>query len=165
MIDAIFPLRDCELLSSLNDEELSRIAIICSRISVAEGDRLFLEGQSAEHIYIVTNGRIALHKSLGDRAKLSQRGWATIAFCRTDEIVGWSALVDPFRYTLSATAWEPTQLLAIRASLLRRAMELNPDVGFRIMRSLSEVMARRLQQISHALTAARESSVRDRMSS
>ncbi len=163
MIDTIFPLRDCELLSGLNDEELSSIAIICSRMRLAEGDRLFLEGQAAERIYIVTDGRIALHKSLGDHRTLSQRGAATIAFCCPDEIVGWSALVEPYRYTLSATAWEQSQLLVVRASLLRRAMELNPDVGFRIMRSLSEVMARRLQQIARALTVARESSAMERI--
>ena len=163
MIDTIFPLRDCELLSGLNDAELSSIAIICTNTSMAEGDPLFTEGQRAEHIYIVTSGRIALQKSLRDRRKKSQIGAATIAFCQPDEIVGWSALVEPYRYTLSATAWEPTQLLSIRASLLRRAMELNPDVGFRIMRSLSEVMARRLQQVARALTAARESAAIERM--
>lgn len=163
MIDTIFPLRDCELLSGLNDAELSSIAIICTKISVDEGDSLFIEGQSAEHIYIVTDGRVALQKSLGDSRRKAQRGEATIAFCQPDEIVGWSALVEPYRYTLSATAWEPTRLLSIRASLLRRAMELNPDVGFRIMRALSEVMARRLQQVARALTAARESTAIERM--
>ncbi len=163
MIDTIFPLRDCELLSDLSDKELSSIAIICTKTSVTEGDSLFLEGQRAEHIYIVTSGRIALQKSLGDSRRKAQRGEATIAFCRPDEVVGWSALVEPYLYTLSATAWEPTQLLSIRASLLRRAMELNPDVGFRIMRSLSEVMARRLQQIARALTEARESTAIERM--
>ena len=163
MIDTIFPLRDCELLSGLKDAELSSIAIICTRISVAEGDPLFLEGQRADHIYLVTGGRIALQKSLGDSRKKAQRGEATIAFCCPDEVVGWSALVEPYRYTLSATAWEPTQLLSIRASLLRTAMELNPDLGFRVMRSLSEVMARRLHQIAYALTAARESTAIERM--
>ena len=163
MIDTIFPLRDCELLRKLNDAELSSIAIICTKTRMAEGDPLFQEGQAADHIYIVTNGRIALQKSLGDHRKKTQRGEATIAFCRPDEVVGWSALVEPYRYTLSATAWEPTQLLSIKASLLRRAMELNPDVGFRIMRSLSEVMARRLQQVARALTAARESAAIERM--
>ena len=159
MIDTIFPLRDSELFRGLDDEELSSIAIICSRVYMAEGERLFLEGQAADQLYLVTDGRIALHKNL----ERSQRGAATIAFCRRDEIVGWSALVEPYQYTLSATAWEPTHLLVIRASLLRRAMELNPDVGFRIMRSLSEVMARRLHQIARALTAARESSAMERI--
>ena len=159
MIDTIFPLRDCELLRGLDDEELSSIAIICSRVYLEEGARLFLEGQAADRIYLVTDGRIALHKNLAR----SQRGAATIAFCRRDEIVGWSALVEPYKYTLSATAWEPSHLLVIKASLLRRAMELNPHVGFRIMRSLSEVMARRLQQVARALTAARESSAMERI--
>ncbi len=162
MIDAIFPLRDCELLRGLDDKELSSIAIICSRVYLEEGERLFLEGQAADRIYIVTDGRIALQKSVGDQQALAQRYAATIAFCRPSEIVGWSALVDPYKYTLSATAWEPSRLLVIRASLLRRAMELNPDIGFRIMRSLSEVMARRLQQIARALTAARESTAMER---
>lgn len=159
MIDTIFPLRECELLKELDDEELSSIAIICSSVYMDEGARLFLEGQAADRIYIVTDGKVALHKNLAR----SQRGAATIAFCRPDEIVGWSALVEPYRYTLSATAWEPSHLLVIRASLLRRAMELNPYVGFRIMRSLSEVMARRLQQIACALTAVRESSAMERI--
>ena len=159
MIDTIFPLRDCELFRGLDDEELSSVAIICSRVYMAEGERLFLEGQAADQLYLVTDGRIALHKNLAR----SQRGAATIAFCQRHEIVGWSALVEPYEYTLSATAWEPTHLLAIRASLLRRAMELNPDVGFRIMRSLSEVMARRLHQIARALTAAREGAAMERI--
>ncbi len=163
MIDTIFPLRDCELLSGLNDAELSSIAIICTRLRMDEGDRLFLEGHTADRIYIVTDGRIALHKSLDDHPALSRRNAATIAFCRPDQIVGWSALVEPYRYTLSATAWEPSQLLVIRAALLRRAMELNPEIGFRIMRSLSAVMARRLQQIARALTVVREGSSMERI--
>ena len=154
MIDTIFTLKNCELFAGLNEDELSNIAIICSSVNTVEGERLFLEDQAAQNIYIVVSGRIALQKSLGHHRPLSQRDAATIAFCEPDQIVGWSALVDPYRYTLSATAWEPTRLIAIRASLLRRAMELNPDMGFRVMQSLSEVMARRLQQISRALTAA-----------
>jgi CRP-like cAMP-binding protein len=70
--------------------------------------------------------------------------------------------VPPGRYTLSATAWEPVTLLAIPSSLLRRAIDLNPDMGLRIMRCLSEIMARRLQQVTIALSAARETPLRER---
>ena len=95
MIDTIFPLRECELLSGLNDAELSSIAIICTTTSMAEGDTLFLEGQKAELIYIVTDGRIALQKSLGDSRKkgparggnyrflLSRRGGGMVGVGRT----------------------------------------------------------------------------------
>ena len=54
-------------------------------------------------------------------------------------------------------------LLSIPASLLRRAIDLNPDMGLRIMRCLSEIMARRLQQVTVALTTARELPFRERV--
>ena len=85
-----------------------------------------------------------------------------MAFCTPGQVVGWSALVEPYRYTLSATAWEPSQLLGISSGLLRRAMELNPGVGYRIMKALSEVMGRRLQQVTKSLTVARETPNPDR---
>ena len=159
MINSIFPLRECELFKSLEDEELSRVAIICSELDMAEGAPLFVEGQAADRIYIVTQGRVALHKSV----ESSTRRFATVAFCCQGEVVGWSGLVEPYRYTLSATAWEPCQLLGISARLLRRALELNPGIGYRMMRSLSEVMARRLQQVTRSLTAARDMSETERM--
>ena len=148
MIDSVFPLRECELFRDLADEELSRIAILCSEIVEAEGAKLIREGQKADRLYVVTRGKVALHKRLGRRA---DRRATTVAFCSSGQILGWSALVPPGRYTLSATAWEPVALLSIPASLLRRAIDLNPDMGLRIMRCLSEIMARRLQQVTVAL--------------
>ena len=156
MINSIFPLKECELFNGLDDDELARVAIICSEIELAEGTSLFSERQSAERIYVVTRGQVALHKSIETFQAQPSRRFATVAFCTPGQVVGWSALVEPYRYTLSATAWEPSQLLGISSGLLRRAMELNPGVGYRIMKALSEVMGRRLQQVTKSLTVARE---------
>ncbi len=162
MINAIFPLRECELFTGLDDEELACIAIICSELDLSEGASLFSEHQPTERIYVVTEGKIALQKSIGTFLVQPSRRFATVAFCSTGQVVGWSALVEPYRYTLSATAWEPSQLLVISSGLLRRAMELNPGVGYRVMKSLSEVMGRRLQQVTQSLTMARENPKPDR---
>ena len=162
MINSIFPLKECELFSGLGDDELARVAIICSEIELTEGTPLFSEHQPAEQIYVVTKGQIALHKSIGTFQVQPMRRFATVAFCAPGQVVGWSALVEPYRYTLSATAWEHCQLLGISSSLLRRAMELNPGIGYRIMKSLSEVMGRRLQQVTQSLTLARETPNPDR---
>ena len=159
MIDSIFPLRECELFRDLADEELSSIAILCSEVVEAEGAKLFREGQKADRLFVVARGKVALHKRLGRRAEHRS---TTVAFCSPGQILGWSALVPPGRYTLSATAWEPVVLLTIPASLIRRAIDLNPDMGLRIMRCLSEIMARRLQQVTIALTTARETPPRER---
>ena len=122
---------------------------------------MFREGQKADRLFVVARGKVALHKRLGRRAEHRS---TTVAFCSSGQILGWSALVPPGRYTLSATAWEPVMLLSIPASLLRRAIDLNPDMGLRIMRCLSAIMARRLQQTTIALTTARETPPRERSS-
>ena len=162
MINTIFPLRECELFKDLEDEELTRVAIISEEIELTEAAPLFCEDQPAEQIYIVTQGKIALHKMLGAKFGQPSGRFATVAFCSPGQVVGWSALVEPYRYTLSATAWEPCQLLGISSALLRRAMELNPGIGYRVMKCLSEVMGRRLQQVTQSLTAARESAMPER---
>ena len=162
MINTIFPLKECELFKGLEDDELARVAIICSEIELAEADSLFAEDQPADQIYVVTQGKVALHKTLGPKFGQPSRRFATVAFCSPGQVVGWSALVEPYRYTLSATAWEPCQLLGINSGLLRKAMELNPGIGYRVMKCLSEVMGRRLQQVTHSLTVARESSIPER---
>ena len=162
MINTILPLRECELFSGLEDEELVRVAIIASEIELTEATPLFCEDQPADQIFIVTQGKIALHKALGARFGQPSGRFATVAFCSRGQIVGWSALVDPYRYTLSATAWEPCQLLGISSALLRRAMELNPGIGYRVMKCLSEVMGRRLQQVTQSLTMARENLIPER---
>ena len=163
LIHSIFPLKECELFKDLEDEELARVAIICSEMDIAEGAPLFSEGQPAQQIYIVTQGKIALQKSVGQSYWQSSRGSATVAFCHQDEIVGWSALVEPYRYTLSATAWEPCQLLGISARLLRTAMDLNPAIGYRVMRCLSQLMGRRLQQVTQSLTTVRDGNGAERL--
>ncbi len=155
MINTIFPLKECELFRGLDEDELTKVAFICSEIQLEESELLFSEHQPAEQIYVVTKGRIALHKSVGTFSVQPSRRSSTVAFCCPGQVVGWSALVEPYRYTLSATAWEQSELLGISSSLLRRAMDLNPEIGYRIMRALSEVMGRRLQQVTKSLTTVR----------
>ena len=65
MIDSIFPLRECELFRDLADEELSSIAILCSEVVEAEGAKLIREGQNADRLFVVTRGKVALHKRSG----------------------------------------------------------------------------------------------------
>ena len=90
MINSIFPLKECELFNGLDDDELARVAIICSEIELTEGTPLFSEHQPAERIYVVTKGQIALHKSIATFQAQPTRRFATVAFCAPGQVVGWS---------------------------------------------------------------------------
>ncbi len=155
MIDSIFPLRESELFSGLSSGDLSSIVNMCVDSRVGEGAMLFAQGHNAAWLYIVTDGLIALQTSM--RAPhAGQPRSTTVALCGRGEIVGWSAMMEPFRYVLSASAWHDCRLIAIDASLLRRSLDSNPLIGFVVMQSLFQVMSRRAHQVTEALVKERQ---------
>ena len=69
--------------------------------------------------------------------------------------MGWSALVWPYKYTLSAGGWESSRLVRVDASMLRKALDMYPEVGYKVMRSLSALAARQLRQTTDSLITER----------
>ena len=167
MIDSIFPLRESELFSGLSSRDLSTIANMCEEARFGEGALVFAQGHSAAWLYIVTEGLIALQTSVRVPHATQPRR-TTVALCGRGEIIGWSAMVEPFRYVLSASAWDDSRLIAIDAQLLRRSLKRDPLIGFEVMQSLFHVMSRMTLQITEALvnerriTAARMHTMTDR---
>ena len=158
MIQATARLRDNELFGALTEEELSRLAPLCSDFVVIEDAVVFTEGRTASHLYLVTEGQIALQKAIRvPHARHSRR--TTVALCGPGDVVGWSALVDPFKYVLSAMGWESSRLISVDAKLLRRVLDLYPELGYKVMMSLSAVMSRRLRQTTEALVSERQVSL------
>lgn len=156
MISSILPLGECELFNELSDDELDKIALFCSDMVVPEGVMLFSQGRKADRLYIVTEGLVALQMATRVPHAIQSRR-TTIAICGEGEVVGWSSMVDPFRYTLTAMVWESCKLICIDAGFLREAVAADPTMGFQVMRSLSGIMSNRIRQITTALVSERES--------
>ena len=161
MLNSVAPLKYCELFGNLKDEELARLAPMCSDYAVVEDAMVFTEGGSASHMYVLKEGKLALQKAIRTPNARSPRR-TTVAFCDPEEIVGWSSLVDPFKYTLSAVAWNSSRLIRIDARQLRKVLESYPEMGFKVMSSLSSVMSRRLRQTTESLISQREVSYYDK---
>ena len=52
-------LRQYELFEDFNDEELEEVAKLCHEATYAEGDRVLVEGQAAERLFIVKQGKLS----------------------------------------------------------------------------------------------------------
>ena len=138
-------LQSSELFEALTKEELIRVVPSCSNLEAKEGRIIFTEGREAEYLFLVAEGKIALQKAIrAPHAKHSRR--TTVTLCSMGQVAGWSALVPPYKYTLSAIAWERCDLVSIDSALLRKVLELHPEMGYKIMRALSEIMSKRLKQ-------------------
>ena len=155
MVKENFILQVSELFSAFTEEELVRVAPLCSSLEADEGRVIFSEGQAAKNLYVVAEGKIALQKAIRvPHAKHSRR--TTITLCSPKQVAGWSALVPPYRYTLSAVAWECCKLISIDSKLLRESLEAYPEMGYKVMMGLSAVMSKRLKQTTDTLINERE---------
>ena len=145
MIDQFTKLKRSDLFGELTEDELCVLAPFCSDYVAIEDAMIFAEGRQASYLYVLTEGKVALQKHIRvPHARHSRR--STITLCYPGDAVGWSALVDPYRYTLYAMAWESSKLIRIDARMLRKALNMYPEMGYKVMTALSMIMSRRLRQ-------------------
>ena len=142
------------MFGTLTREELSKILPLCTTLEYREADLVYAQGREATRVYVVTRGQIALQKGIrAPNGRRSRR--ATLEVCGPRETVGWCALVEPYRYTHSAVAWESSTLIGIDAKMLRKALGMYVEIGYKVMYALVEAMARRLIRITDSLTDER----------
>jgi CRP-like cAMP-binding protein len=101
-------------------------------------DRVFEQGQRAEHFYLVLKGKIGLEIEAPDRPRL------TLQTIGPGEVMGWAWLVPPYHWPVDARALKPTRLIVLDTFVLHRYFKLHPDVGYRFVLRLMPVIAKRL---------------------
>ncbi|HET6746060.1 MAG TPA: cyclic nucleotide-binding domain-containing protein [Candidatus Limnocylindria bacterium] len=132
--------------AGLSPHALARLADCCTAATTYDADAVIMrEGAQAEPFGIVAQGRVAL------RLLVPERGSVTIMTVETGDVVGWSALVPPYRSTSTAVAVEPTRLLAFDVKQLRQALREDPALAATIYPRVLEAVARRLSATRHQL--------------
>jgi CRP/FNR family cyclic AMP-dependent transcriptional regulator len=110
------------------------------------GTVLLHEGEDTPYMGVVESGRIALRyrvPELGNRV--------TIVTIEPGELVGWSAVVSPFRATVDAVATEPVRLLVFEAQRLREQLASDQELAAELLPIVLESVSRRLTTSWHQL--------------
>ncbi len=137
---SIEKLRRFPLFSGLDSQTLKALAMAGQDMIVEAGTWLFLEGEKADSFYLIMKGTIDLKMSLN----ADRHEQADLVRLTEYEAFGWSALVQPRIYTLSAFTDENTHLLAIDAEKMLALMDQDSNVGYRLMTRMAETIRRRL---------------------
>jgi CRP/FNR family cyclic AMP-dependent transcriptional regulator len=103
------------------------------------GKYLLREGQKAGKFYLIRQGAVAVEVYAPGRAAL------VVETLHGGDVLGWSWLVPPHRWTFDARAVEDTRVVSLDAACLRRKMDDDPALGYEVMRRFLPVMAHRLQ--------------------
>jgi CRP/FNR family transcriptional regulator, cyclic AMP receptor protein len=116
--------------------------------SFRAGEYLLREGRAADTFFAVVQGKVALEIFAADRVRL------TVQTVGPGEVLGWSALTPPHRWTLDAIAVKPTHALAIDGSALTSHFARVPSDGYEFLRRLVPVLAGRIQAMEMQLVDA-----------
>ena len=135
-------LRFYPLFAGLNQYMLKEIALISNEVELGEGDWLFYEEAEAEKFFIVIEGAIGLTTNI--YLEDENRDIEAADPIGPGEMVGWSALVEPCKYTLGGRAKERTRLIEIEVQPFRELLGDNPEFGYLIMKHVAEVISDRL---------------------
>ncbi|HNS52616.1 MAG TPA: cyclic nucleotide-binding domain-containing protein [Anaerolineae bacterium] len=136
-------LRCCDLFVGLSDEELAQVAAVGREEAYAPGAVICAEHGHAESLFVLQSGRVEVCIHL--RSSASPDCCVTIEEIEPGKIFGWSSLVAQRRFTASVRALEPVALIALDSAKLSTLFDLNPHVGFVVMKQLAAVVASRLR--------------------
>jgi CRP-like cAMP-binding protein len=137
-------LRRAAIFGELQDTDVDRLLSVARPRECHKGECLFLLGDHADRLYVVLTGRVELTFPLSFRGVVRE---VPVESKTPGSALGWSALVKPHRFTLSARAAERSELATFSRADLLRVFEAEPRVGCVVMQHIAEVVGRRLLQV------------------
>jgi CRP-like cAMP-binding protein len=127
------------LLKGCQPKYIGLLVGCASNIRFAAGDTIFRQGEEADHLYLIREGRVALE--IPD----SGRGPIIVQTLREGDVLGWSWAITPHRWHFDSRALELTRAIALDGKCLREKCETDHDLGYEVMRRVTHVMEQRLQ--------------------
>ena len=98
------------------------------------GDHLFPEGGAADTFFVIRRGRVAIEAP-------TPTGPCVIQTAHEGDVVGWSWLVAPYRWTMDARATEETSLISFDGACLRGKCAEDPELGYALLQRVVRVMS------------------------
>ncbi|MFC1997581.1 cyclic nucleotide-binding domain-containing protein [Chloroflexota bacterium] len=140
-MDKVELLRNVELFEGASDELLTKVAGIAEEKTFALGEMIFEEGEKAEWVYILLEGKVRISIDL-----TSKPTYVTVAMIDAPNLAfGWSGIVAPYRYTSTGTCEMDTHILAIPGVRFEEILDEEVDCSCSVMKKLAELISSRLR--------------------
>jgi CRP-like cAMP-binding protein/1-acyl-sn-glycerol-3-phosphate acyltransferase len=133
--------------------DLAELASHARVIAFQASELVFAEADPATALFLLVSGAVEL--SFAAQADKERPSLAVQILTHAGHPIGWSAMVEPYAYRATATAREPTQLLALDRDVLERQAKAHPRFGVALMRAIVGVVGDRLRATRLRLVARR----------
>jgi NADP-reducing hydrogenase subunit HndB len=145
-------LEKVDIFKGLNQDQLNAVNKKAREKQYLYGDKLFAEGENADRIWLVINGKVDLRFDLPGRPTSEEN---TVFSITATEALGWSSFVPPFKYALSAySATKSCKVLQITKEHLLECFEKDPRMGLMFMTNVAEIASRHFDQLQESATVS-----------
>ena len=135
------------LFQGLEPNDLSQIEPWCSEKEYKRDEKIFSGGKRlgggdpANQLYILTEGAVELRFDISLRETDKEMKVDSV---KPGQAFGWSSMVPPYRYTLSAYCSSDTlKLIELRRDVLTRIFNNNNRIGYLMMNNMTKMIAKR----------------------
>ena len=146
-------LENVEAFSDLDDDQLTAIQNCCEVAEFKRGEEIFAAGDTPEHFWIVHAGQVNL---TWDDSEGPQMPENTITTLSEGMPFGWSSLVPPYKYLLSAhCASRSCHIVRIPKGRLLKLFEDDAKLGYKVMSKVMIVAGQRFHQLQDQVARRR----------
>ena len=127
-------LYDMSLFRDMDADALGKISLLMNYMKVQEGELLTQKGQNAHTFYVILSGNFMISFKEDRAVTLHERG----------QIMGWSSVVTPFRYTGTAVALTRGEVLCLSAAAFRELLMGDARISELLMKKINAIIAERM---------------------
>lgn len=141
------------IFENLDPEDVAAIAHKALRKKMTKGQTIFMQGDSADEVFLVKGGRIKLTKVLEDGNEL------LLDIRKAGDFVGENMFSEEGQYPVSAVCLEDTLICGFTRSQFEELVLQHPTIGLQVIKTLSE----RIAWLTNRVGSLAVSNIEDRL--
>ena len=136
-------LKEFAFFKDFSSDQLKKMSSVATKESHMAGEHMYQKGDAARSLFLIKEGKVVMFmESYVGTGKPPMP--VTVDIITKGESMGWSAVVEPYVYSLGAHCIDNTDFIAFDSIKLRKLMEKDAALGFRIMQAVAKVISTRL---------------------
>lgn len=131
-------LHDMPLFEDMDEDALHKISQLMNYTMVQEGEVLTQKGEAAQSFYVILTGNYMVSFDDGRAFTLHEKG----------QIIGWSSIVSPFKYTGTAVALTRGEVFSMSSEDFRLLLQEDARISEKLMLKISAIISQRMPYVT-----------------
>ncbi len=138
-------LRHTTIFRDLNDEELARVAMVCTQQSFVSGEYVFREGEEGNRLYLIAEGQVRISRDVPGS------GEEAFAVLKAGALFGEMAVFDRTERSTHAIATGGAKVLTIRRADFELLLDDNRELAYKVLWACVRLLSSRLRSTNDSL--------------